>query len=140
MTRVIEHKGFDYDVKRIYVATPIDTLTRAMRKRTVERVRMVLDRDWKAVERYFPLAEQIDDKGEISLRTHDGRWTHDLNRSELERCDMIVAFNPGLSVGVNYEIGFMDALGKPVKVYELRELPMSRKPFMLMHHEVQLEY
>ena len=65
---------------------------------------------------------------------------HELNRSELQRCDMIVAFNPGLSVGVSYEIGWFDAMGKPVKVYELRELPMSRKPFMLMHHEVSLEY
>ena len=119
MTRIVKYDGQDHDVKRIYVATPVDGLTFDQRLETVKRVRLVLDRDWKAVERYFPLAEQIDEYGEIEFASASDmgvfKRIHELNSSELQRCDMIVAFNPGLSVGVNYEIGWFDAVGKPVK-------------------------
>ena len=125
---------------KIYAATPIDGLTEDQRSEMVRLVDQWLEESYPNAEIYFPLRHYEAHK-EILDNERDGPkivCEQDLNH--LEKSNVIVGFQPGLSGGVHFELGFALANELTIRVVEFLEFDVGEKSLMLSKFEVEGQF
>lgn len=122
-----------------YVSSPIANLSNQDRVRMKVKIRTVMERDFADEEYYCPLSRQTLIDGRLR-DDHHPLEVYAENMLHLRNASRLIAFNPDLSIGSHYEIGYADARGIPVHIYVARGFDHGSTPFMLARHIPRLEW